>query len=137
MSVLMDDIFKHHIQVQSMLNDFVVHKSFEERIDLLQKYKPMVTRYFKSSCALYNFLKTTPSSNDNLKTTLRRYAKGMNNDARTIIAFYLKYGHGCEESKHFKFQVELAEAHAILTHRIETEEKYLIPAYLSLKKVNI
>ena len=133
MDVAMTEIFTLHAETKALLAEFATHKDYEDKLNLIQVHKAKVTLYFKASCALHAFLHNQSANNEQLKTTLRRFALNLNSDAKKIIGFYLTYGHGCEYKQHLKFQIDLAEAHALLKHRLEVEEKHLLPEFKSLQ----
>lgn len=125
-----------HVQIRKYLDAFTEQVSFESRLALMQSGKKDVARYFKSSHAFTTFLTEAGKSNEQLSTVLRRFTADMESEGKKVVDVYLKYGSGCVKEQQLKFQIALAEAHALLVRRIKIEEKHLLPEYRSLRLQN-
>ena len=125
-----------HVQIREFLDAFTEKVSFESRLALMQAGKKAVARYFKASYAFSTFLAETGKSNERIATVLRRFAADMESEGKKVVDVYLKYGSGCEKEQQLKFQIALAEAHALLVRRMKVEEKHLLPEYHTLMRQN-
>lgn len=122
-----------HIQTRAFLDGFTEQSNFESRLKLMQSGKAIVAKYFKASFALTTVLIEAGKSNPDIATILRRFASDMESEGKKVVDTYLKYGHGCEKDQQLKFQVALAEAHALLLRRIKVEEKHLLPEFKKIR----
>jgi len=134
MMVKENDIFTLHAQVKNILIEFQWDNDHAGRRSLLKSSKKTVTKYLKTSQALINATHSSSSHSIHLKTFLRNYIKEINQDAKTIIAFYLKYGHCCDDDQHEAFYTGLAVMQILLKKRLDIEAFYLLPEYRLVDK---